>query len=107
MTRVFIFGLIAAALGAYLAEKQGRNWLLWGLLCAVFPLTLVVLLILPPVQGKVEARGCPACGMPVHPGDTVCRHCGKTTPIEMIKCPICGKYVPEDSHCSECGARLS
>jgi len=102
VSRYVIVQLIAAAVGAYLAGKKGRNWIIWGLLCFVFPLSLIILFFLPRVFATGVTKQCPECGR-IIPHDALrCEFCRKDLPIEMVQCPKCGKFVPEGQSCPDC-----
>jgi RNA polymerase subunit RPABC4/transcription elongation factor Spt4 len=100
--RILVLSLLAAALGAWVAVKKGRNWIVWGLLCFFFPLSFIVLLVMPRVLARGLTKRCPECGR-VIPHDAVnCEYCKRELPIEMVQCPRCGKFVPEGQECPDC-----
>lgn len=76
---LLLFGL-PAALGFKLALSRGKNPLLWGLLCGVFPFFLMVLHFNRPTR---EVRGY----------FRKCGHCGKTFPWKDAACKYCGSAV--------------
>jgi hypothetical protein len=102
MSRYLLVNLIAAAVGMYLSNSKGRSWALWGVICGLFPLSLLVLLIIPPVYSRGITKKCPGCGGIMRQSEVHCGHCGRQTPIEMVQCPKCGKFVPEGERCEEC-----
>ncbi len=102
LTRYIIIQLIAAAVAAFVAERKGRNWIIWGIACFLFPFSLVILAFLPPVLAKGVTKPCPECGRIIRHGSTVCGYCKRELPIEMVQCPRCGKYVPEGQSCPDC-----
>lgn len=102
VTRYLIIQLVAAAAGAFLAERKGRNWIFWGIVCFLVPLAFLVLLFLPRVLAPGVTKQCPECGRVISHGATVCEYCKRELPIEMVQCPGCGKYVPEGQRCPDC-----
>jgi hypothetical protein len=106
VSRLIIINLIAGIIGAVVAERKGRNWPLWLVLCILFPFMLVVILFLPPVLARGVAKRCPHCAEIVRHEATVCKHCGKDLPLEMVQCPSCGKFVPDADYCMECRKAL-
>ncbi len=106
ISRVVIIQLIAAAAGAVIARRKGRNWLIWAILGFIFPLSILILLVLPPVLARGLTKQCPECGSVIPQGSTVCKRCRQELPIEMTRCPGCDKFVPEGSRCPECGHAL-
>ncbi len=103
VTRYLIVQLIAAAAGAFVAERKGRNWIAWGVLCFLLPFAFLVLLFLPRALARGITKQCSECGRIIPYGATVCEYCKRELPIEMVKCAECGKYVPEGQKCPECG----
>lgn len=101
-TRYIVINLIAAAVGAYVAGKKGRNWAVWGILCFIFPLTLVIVLFLPSVLSRGVTKQCPECGRIIPHNAMTCDFCKRELPIEMVQCPKCGKFVPEGQKCPDC-----
>jgi hypothetical protein len=102
MSRLFLFSLVAGAIGAVVAERKGRSWPLWLLLCALFPFLLIVVIMLPPALARGLTKKCPYCAEIIRHEATVCKYCGKDLPIEMVQCPGCGRFVPDGENCSEC-----
>lgn len=102
MSRLVVLNLIAGIIGALMADRKGRSWLLWGALCALFPFLLVILLLLPPGLARGVTKKCPYCAEVVRHEATVCRYCGRELPIEMVQCRNCGKFVPDGQYCPEC-----
>lgn len=102
MSRVIIFQILAALAGGFIARNKGRNYILWALLCFVFPLLVFVIFILPArvVQGKTKR--CPYCSGIIHQDDPACRHCKKELPINLVQCKECGSFVPDKEFCMQC-----
>jgi len=106
MQRTLIIQILAAALGAYLAGRKGRNSLAWGLAAFIFPPLAIIPAILPPIVRVEDIRRCPQCSAPMLKGTEKCPRCGESMPIDMVECGSCGKFVPEGKRCSECGSPL-
>jgi hypothetical protein len=106
MSRFVIFPIITGIIGAIVADRKGRNWAIWGILCALFPLLLIVVFALPPVLKRGVTKNCPYCGQIIRHGDSKCRHCRRELPIEMVLCPNCKKFVPDKDYCIECHRSL-
>jgi hypothetical protein len=102
MSRFLILSIIAGIVGAVVAERKGRSWPLWALLCAFFPLLVIVISLLPPALESGRSRQCPHCGETLPQGEASCRRCGKELPIELRECPRCGSFVPKGEPCPEC-----
>lgn len=98
--------IIGGALGVWMAYNKRRNMLLWGILCFYFPPVTILLAFLPTVVRPEDFTRCPNCTRPVLKGSQSCPHCSEPMPIDMVECKACGKFVPEGSRCSECGAPL-
>jgi serine/threonine protein phosphatase PrpC len=54
-----------------------------------------------------EERTCPACDLPVYPGDDYCEACGQRLDAPVARrCPSCSSTaLSEDGYCDECGMR--
>lgn len=105
-SKVFFLTLIAGVAGALIADKKGRNWILWGLICAIVPFLLLLLILLSSKVRPGMAIRCPFCGKPTQEGLAFCGQCGRELPIELVRCPNCGKYVPLKDYCAECNKSL-
>jgi RNA polymerase subunit RPABC4/transcription elongation factor Spt4 len=104
--RILLLRVIAGVIGGYVAQGKGRNMLLWGLACALMPLVVLVVLLVPPVLTRGQTKRCPHCSRIIPAGDTVCRYCKKELPIELVQCKECGSFVPERDYCSNCHRKL-
>jgi len=58
---------------------------LWFILCAIVPLLIAVIIVLPPLVSKGYTKKCPYCVEIIKEDANFCKHCGKEQPIEMIK----------------------
>ena len=76
MYRYLIIAVIAGIAGGIIARSKGYNQLLWGVLCTVIPLLVLVILIMPAKLFEGEIKRCPHCAAVVKDGDTICSHCG-------------------------------
>lgn len=87
MLRYVILLTIAGIVGSIIAIRKGRSPMLWFFLCAIVPLLIAVIIVLPPLASKGYTKRCPYCAEIIKEDAVVCKHCGKEQPIEMIKGP--------------------
>ncbi|UCG78862.1 MAG: hypothetical protein JSV21_03255 [Nitrospirota bacterium] len=106
MSRVLIISILAGIAGMILAGKKGRSTILWFILSFLFPLSILVLLVLPPALPYAGIRQCNNCGRPLTSNETVCPSCNNASPINMVTCPSCGVIVREQGNCDNCGKPL-
>ena len=105
-SRVVLFQVLAGILGAVIASKKGRNPFVWGMVCFIFPLLIVLLGVLPPLLKAGKTRQCPYCNKMLKESATECRYCGREMPINMVQCKECGSFVPERDYCMQCNRKL-
>ena len=75
MYRFLIILIIAGIIGSMIARRKGYNQIVWFLLCAIVPLLIVVILILPAKVAKGLTKKCSNCAEIIKEDATVCRHC--------------------------------
>jgi len=77
MYRYLIIALIAGISGGIIARSKGYNQLLWGVLCTLVPLLVLVILLMPVRVFDGKIKKCPHCRAIVKEGESICRRCGK------------------------------
>lgn len=76
MIRYIVLVVVAGIVGAILAQSKGRNPILWFILCALVPLLVIAVALLPSVVAKGFTKKCPHCAEVVKEDATLCKHCG-------------------------------
>jgi hypothetical protein len=84
MMRYVLFMAVVGLAGAFLAAHKGRNPLLWFLLCALAPLLLLALAMLPSLPVRGSTQKCPSCAMLIPAVAKKCRYCGEQQPVDMV-----------------------
>ena len=85
MFRYVLLLIIAGIVGSIIAGRKGRHPVGWFILCALVPLLIVVLAVLPPMVSRGYTKKCLYCAEIIREDAVVCKHCGRDQPIEMIK----------------------
>lgn len=106
MYRFIVFNILVGILGGIIASKKGRNPLLWGGICFIFPPLILVIGIAPQLTKRGKTKQCTYCSKVLKESDTECRYCGKEMPINLVQCTECGSYVPERDYCMQCNRKL-
>ena len=88
MIRYFIF-LFAGIVGSLIARRNGRNPIMWFIICALLPFLIIVVALLPAMVSKGYTKKCCYCAEIIKENAMVCKHCGREQPIE-------GTYVDAD-----------
>ncbi len=76
MIRYIILIVVAGIAGAILARPKGRSPILWFILCAMVPLLVIAIALLPSVIAKGFTKKCPHCAEIIKEDATVCKYCG-------------------------------
>ena len=85
MFRYVILLTIAGIVGGIIAIRKGRRPILWFILCAIVPLLIAVIIVLPSLVSKGYTKKCSYCAEIIKEDANFCKHCGKEQPIEMVR----------------------
>lgn len=107
MKKIYILNIVAALAGALIADRRGRGWLRWGIMCSIFPPLVFLVYLLPASYRPGLNRPCPNCHRIIPREATECPSCKHQIPIEMVQCPECARFVPHAKHCQQCGRLLT
>ncbi len=76
MVRYILLIVVAGIVGATLARSKGRSPVLWFLLCAILPILVIAIALLPPVVTKGITKRCEHCAEISKDSAVVCKYCG-------------------------------
>lgn len=76
MIRWIIVAIVFGSVGSILANTKGRNPILWFVLCAIMPLFVIAVLILPLAVKKGQTKKCMHCAEIIKEDATICKYCG-------------------------------
>ncbi|RJQ45463.1 MAG: zinc ribbon domain-containing protein [Nitrospiraceae bacterium] len=77
--------IIAGIAGSIIAGRKGRHPVGWFIACALVPLLIVVIALLPPLVSRGYTKKCHYCAEIIKEDAIVCKHCNRDQPIEMFK----------------------
>lgn len=106
MYRVLLLRGLAAIVGWSVAKKKGRDPFLWAVLSFILPPLALLVMVLRPKLAEGRTKLCPNCSKVVYKDDTVCRHCERDLPIDMVRCPHCGNFVQDRDYCMQCSKKM-
>ena len=85
MFRIIFLLAVAGLIGAILAARKGRNPAVWFILCAIAPLVIAVIAVLPARPARGFTKKCRYCSEIIKEDAQLCKHCHKQQPIDMIR----------------------
>jgi hypothetical protein len=84
LVRYVILLIIAGIVGSVIAIRKGRSPILWFILCAIVPLLIAVIIVLPSRVSKGYTKKCFYCAEIIKEDAIFCKHCDKEQPREII-----------------------
>jgi len=85
LVRYVLLVIIAGIVGGIIARRKGRSPIWWSILCAIVPLLIIVIALLPPLVSEGYTKKCPYCAEIIKEDAMFCKHCGREQPIEMVR----------------------
>ena len=76
MYRYLAIAIIAGIVGSSIAQRKGHNRFLWFILCAVVPLLIIVILVLPTKVAMGLTKKCIFCSEIIKSDARLCKYCG-------------------------------
>jgi hypothetical protein len=77
MIRYIVLIVVTGSVGYILAKAKGRSSVLWFLLCAMVPILVIAIALLPPMVAKGVTKKCPNCAEVMKEDAGVCKYCGR------------------------------
>jgi len=81
---LIIISIVAAISAGILADRKGRNIAGWAIVCALFPICILLLACLGSLKNEppeaADETTCPFCAETIKKAAKVCKHCGRDLP---------------------------